>query len=251
MYYTQHHPIFNVNPEEGKSNARRWKTVNGFRREAKKLSSCLIQNERLQGRRYTWHITININQVLTDAEHKAIWKQATKHLRRHVVAFWIREPDRSNHVNYHLIINSDISERRLRECVQAAFQQQQPITYGIAPIKSSFGLCRYITKADERYVAKRLLFAPSCSLNKHGTIGAFWHTSIKTIWAEIIKNERRISAVIAEHYAITQAAKYLRWASDGWYSFRRIRRKLAEQYPHNESIVSGLASRYESEYPIS
>jgi hypothetical protein len=250
QYYTHLNPLFNINPEEGKSNAYGWKTINGFQNEAKKLASCLIQNERLQNKKYTWHITINTNGILTDDGHKRVWKQASRILRQHLTAFYIREPDTDNHVNYHLIINTEISERRLRECLKSAFQQQA-ITYGIAPIKSSFGLARYITKADERYRDKRLLSAKYCRLNKHGTIGQFWHQSIKTIWDNTIKTERRISATITEHYAITQAAKYLRWATDGWYPFRRIRRRLAEQYPHNGSIVSDLASRYESEYSVS
>lgn len=249
QYYTHLNPIFNANPEEGNNKrANGWKTLNAFKYQAKKLATCLIRNERLQGKRYTWHVAVNIQEVYSDDEHKRVWKQAAK-VGQHISAFWIREPDTSNHVNYHLILNTEISEGRLRACVKDAFQAI-PFTYGIERVYSTFGLCRYITKADDRYSDKRLLFAKYCTLNKHGVIGKFWHKSIKQIWDDVIDEERLISATISEHYDITRAAKYLHRLTDGYIPFRRIRRNLALQYPAIETVVAGLAAQWETEYPV-
>lgn len=246
--YTHSCPIFNPNPPEGKPRQGGWKTVCGYVYEAKKLSHCLIANERLQGRRYSWHVTINIHHVIDDDEHKRVWQQATRVFRQNFAAFYIREPDRNNHVNYHLIIKSEISKGRLEKWIETAFPQIT-ITSSIAPIYSTIGLCRYITKHGSKYDNKRLLFSEACTLNKHGSIGTFWKQPPKQIWEAKVKTERRLSATLNEGYHdIQRAAKYLHHLVGGYVKFRHIRRNLTAHYPGNEDATAALAAQWEPGY---
>ena len=223
--YSKDNPIFNPNPHVGNPRQNGWKTVNGWDYQDKKTSTLVINNERLRGRRYTWHVTHNINFVLTDAEHKALWEEATRMCRPLFTAFWLREPDTDNHCNYHLIVASEISKERLRECIAMAFRQVDH-TSTIAPVydysrgHSTYGLAPYICKIGY-HASKRLYFTSACTLNKHGTIGNFWHQSPGKLWADVIKTERAISATVDEAYNDLQsAAKYLHSLTGGCFSFR-------------------------------
>lgn len=246
--YTSQHPIYNANPPDGRPRHGNWKTIQGFKYEAKKLAHCIFANEKLQTRNYTWHVTVNINTVLSDDEHKSVWKEATRQLRQHITAVYIREPDTDNHVNYHLLLNTEISHQRLKECLELAFHQVDN-TLTIAPVYSTFALARYMTKADDRYKDKQLIFAPYCTLNKHGTIGPFWNKPPKQIWAMKIEMERKISVALNEGYnSIQPAAKYLHHCVSGYIPFRRIRRNITILYAADKQAVETLASCWQPEY---
>jgi hypothetical protein len=242
--YTTKTPIFNSNPPPGKPRQCGWKTVCGYDHQAKKLAYCLKTNARHAC--YTWHATININKVLTDDEHKAIWKTASRELRKHITAFYIREPSEANHCNYHLIVNSRISKERLGKCIRNAFPTHANITSTVAPIYSLFALCEYVCKHG-RYKDRRLYFSIPCTLNKHGAIGQFWHRSQEQLWAACIKTERQLHATLNDGYDVIQpASKYLHWCCDGYIPFKRIRRSLTRRYPGNESTLEDLAERWRS-----
>jgi hypothetical protein len=118
--YTNRSPILNTNVALGKVRQGGWKTIEGWNYQSKKLAYCLVANERLQCKRYSWHCTINIKSIV---EPHSLWKSASKILRQHLTAFYIREPNNDGHVNYHLLINSDVSKERLKDVIQSAFRR--------------------------------------------------------------------------------------------------------------------------------
>jgi len=246
MYRSKSPQLIQAQPQEGKQRQGGWKTVNGWNNEATKLATCLIRNARqciVPNTKYHWHITINIKTVLTIAQHKLLWQKATRLFRKHFTGFYVREPNQSNHVNYHLIVNSEISEPRLRDCLKEALAHVDN-NHSVARIYSPFGLCRYICKTKE-HADKRVFFAEDVNLNKHGTIGKFWHKPTKQIWADVIKEQRQISATMNEAEPhITRAARYLHNLIDGYYPLKRIRRSLAPGYPDNASEIQAFAESW-------
>jgi len=246
MYYSKTPQLIQPQPQEGNQRQRGWKTINGWDYEAKKLATCLIRNSKHAP--YRWHITVNIKTVLTIAEHKAFWKRATKIFRQHFSGFYIREPNLDNHINYHLMVNSKISERRLRDCLKLALADM-PYTHTVKRIYSPFGLCRYICKVKD-HADKRVYIADTVNLNKHGTIGEFWHKPLSQIWQSVIKEERHISATVNEAEPhITRAASYLHGLTGGYYTLKHIRRSLAKGYPDNAPEIRALSATWLDNLP--
>ena len=219
--YTSSPTLFNLNPEQGKPRQGGWKTVQGWSYQAKKVRHCLLRNETLRGRRYTFHVTINIPNELSELEHKKLWKSANKKLK-HISAFFVREPDVDNHINYHLIIADDIQKARLREHLDEAFPQA---TATISAIKSSYAIVTYILKLGQ-HKDKRLYFAKECKLNKVGSIGQFWQKPQKQLWQQCIDRERNIEET-AKDIDLYDEAKNIHDLIDGFFPFRRILRNLA------------------------
>jgi len=252
MYNSKSPQLIQAQPKEGKQRQRGWKTINGWNYEAKKLATCLIRNAKkciVPNTRYTWHVTINIKAVLTIAEHKLLWKKATRLFRQHFTGFYIREPNQSNHVNYHIIVNSEISEALLRACIIKALAHVENI-HSVARIYLPFGLCRYICKTKE-HADKRVYFADNIKLNKHGSIGKFWHKSPSQIWQVVITEERQISAIINEAEPhITRAARYLHNLIVGYIPLKRIRRFLAQGYPDNTAEIQALSATWLSSLDV-
>ncbi len=184
-------------------------TVAGYIREAKKLTMCILLNERLMDHSYQWHVTINFDADQTPAEIRERWAKVRKSLKRSgVVALSVMEVNRSNHVHFHLIVSSRISEAALRRAVEEAMPSQKVIGWHNRPQRIKPGetweLAHYVTKAkkpgyvngrlvDDYYASKRILFKPKLGLHKHYAIGPFWVKPKAAIWKDIAAKEARIA----------------------------------------------------------
>ena len=171
------------------------------------MSRCLWENRRMMGHDYTWEITINIEKELSPAQIKETWTNVCRRLRRQgIIALWVREPSRSNHCNYHLIVRNRINQSVLEAAIKYAMPSREHLPYHkhVQTVQSQWYYCRYITKAkthgtidgrhvDDKYSDKRILFAPKLGLQKIGTIGAFWELPRKQIWQAVIDTEKRIA----------------------------------------------------------
>ena len=182
-------------------------TVVGYINEANELSQCILRNRRLMRRGYAWFVTINIEAVLTPEEITALWTKAKRKLEaRGVIAIWVREPSRSNHCNYHLIVREGMTKAQLEQVIEDSLPPRREIAYHkqVERVKDQFSLPYYITKGKMRgtvdghvvpdgYADKRLLFKPNLGLRKYGTIGPFWVKPRKQLWEEIKALEKKIA----------------------------------------------------------
>ena len=179
----------------------------GYCYEANKLSRCLLRNRKFMKRDYTWSVSINIERPLSVPDLKQLWSKVSRKLRRrNIIALWVREPSRSNHVNYHLIVKSQVSQTSLEDTIEYSMPTRSslPLHKHISQIQSQFHFSHYITKAKlqgsvggklvaDKYGQKRLLFQPNLSLRKYGTIGRFREKPKRILWQEMIAIERRIA----------------------------------------------------------
>jgi len=181
-------------------------TVVGYMNEADKLSRCILRNRQAMKRDYTWAVSINVEVELPAKAVKDIWTKVVRKLNaRGVEALWVREPSKSNHVNYHLLVKNEMTKEELERLIEESMPDRVDVPYHkqVKPIDSQFHYARYITKAKTRgivngkevadkYRDKRLLFQPKLALRKYGTIGTFWERSKATLWAEIRAVEKQI-----------------------------------------------------------
>ncbi len=199
-------------------------TVAGYIREAKKLTMCILLNERLMEWPYQWHLTINFEAEQTPAEVRERWTKARKSLKKSgVVALSIMEINRSNRVHFHLIVSSRIGEAALRRAVEEAMPSQEVIGWHNRPQRIKDGemwqLAHYVIKAkiagyvnsrpvEDYYASKRLLFKPKLGLHKHHAIGAFWVKPRAAIWKGIAAKEERIADGL-EHPGVRKLVDYV------------------------------------------
>jgi hypothetical protein len=190
-------------------------TILGYKREARQLTLCLLRNRKLAKRPYQWFVTINIEVEMDAKQTTAIWTNTCRNLRRKgIVAFWIREPTRSNKVHYHLIVSSPTSRTALARAIKEAMPPRNVVGWhkSIRRINDEYMLCHYVTKAEiagfdrrtgrpikDRFAKKRLLFRPNLKLRKHGTIGDFWVKPARLIWQDFQNTEKRIAKGLDDH----------------------------------------------------
>lgn len=185
-------------------------TVEGYIREASKLRRLILDNRRLAGEPYTWHVTINFEKHQTPDEVKMQWDKVCLSLRRSgIIALWVREPTRSDKVHYHLILRNRIDRKRLEQIIKEAMPQKQPGQKragwhkSIKPVTDDWQLANYVTKAkiggyvkkrwvDDYYANKRLLFVTGLPFNKVGDIGGFWVKPKAKMWDSVKALEERI-----------------------------------------------------------
>lgn len=231
-------------------------TVEGYLNEAKRLTSCILSNQRLMGRRYSWAVHINISDELSPDRHTRLWATACLKLRRRgATALWVREPNKANRVHYHLIIKSTISKKALEQAIEESMPDRNLVRWRkrVEPIKNHWHLAHYITKAkvgktidgkvvQDVYGKKRLLFKANLNMKKYGIIGQFWEPGVskKKLWQQVIDRERRISEGL-EDVRIQRLARHVHWMLDGYWSLKHIERSFG--YWHDEPVVQEWANR--------
>lgn len=216
-------------------------TVAGYIREAKKLKTQILLNERLAGQPYTWHLTIAFETVLSPSEVKAHRTAAFEALGRiGVVAVWVMEVSRQNHVHFHLVLRNRTSEAALRRAVENAMPSREVVPWHAHPKRikpgGSWQLAHYVTKAKiagfvdgrpvaDRYRRKRVLFRPKLGLQKTGKIGPFWVRSKKALWQAVRDKEQRI-AVGLDRPHVRDLARRVHEMLDGTVAVNRLERSF-------------------------
>ena len=128
-------------------------TIVGFIHEASKLSQCIVKNNRLMKRNYTWAVSNNIEQELSPHDIKEVWKKVCRKLKaKGVVALWVREPSRHNRCNYHLLVKSQITNFALAKAIEESMPTRSELPWHkqVEPVKSQWYWPRYICKAKTR-----------------------------------------------------------------------------------------------------
>ncbi len=256
--------IFQENPLDFKPSRYKLKgwtdTVVGYIHEADQLSRCLWINRRLMKRNYPWAVTINIRKVLSPHDIKEVWKKACRKLReKGIVAFWVREPSRKNHCNYHLIVKSQASQTALENAIDESMPDRATLPYHkqVKPVISQWHWNRYITKAKtigyikgkkvrDKYRRKRLMFVPHLGLRKCGTIGDFWEKPKKEIWQDVIDTEKRIAEGL-EKPNIRKLVKHVYEWLGGYVPIKRIERSFG--YWADSPNIRGWADRLFGDEP--
>jgi hypothetical protein len=171
---------------------------------------------------YAWAVHINLNVELSPQTMTKLWAATCRTLRRNgIVAFWVREPNKSSKVHYHLIVKNAIPKHELEGAIEKAMPQRSQVKWRkrVERIKNEWFYAHYITKAklpgyikkrkvEDRYARKRLLFQPHLKLKKHGSIGDFWERPKKTLWTEIREREKRIADGL-EKPNVKRLARYI------------------------------------------
>jgi len=229
-------------------------TVIGYCNEAEKLAQLLQRNKVLMKRPYTWAMSINIEAALSPAEITALWKKVCRKLEaKNVVALWVREPSRSNHCNYHLLVKNELSKLELEDAIEEAMPERGDIRWHkqVHPIESQFQYIRYITKAKtkafvngkfilDRYADKRLLFHPNLGLHKVGTIGAFWEKERGLMWKDIQAIEKQIGDALANP-DLGKLARQLHALVGQDVPLKKIERSLGERA--GDEDIKGMLQR--------
>ncbi len=184
---------------------------------ANKLRSCLWSNLKLSNFTYRWFLTVYFWREMTAKEISSLWSKISLKLKRKgIVAFWIREPTRTNKVHYHLLIVNNTPKKELERIVDESFPLRSVVGgwhKKNLPISNPWNLIGYIVKAKipgfckgksvvDRYAKKRVLFEPNTGLRKHGTIGDFWVHPMEALWKRTQEREKRIGAVLADPRAL-------------------------------------------------
>lgn len=183
-------------------------TVAGYVREAKQLTQCILQNERLAGEPYSWFVTVNVDDEQPAAEVNALWRRVSRRLKAGgIVALWVREVGSNNKIHYHMLVRSRIGRAALGDAVHAAMKPEAARWHWRPQQVRAGGvwqLAHYMTKAkisgfvngrrvDDYYADKRLLFRSKTGVRKLGQIGGFWVESRAAIWRGIRDREERIA----------------------------------------------------------
>lgn len=207
--------IYQPDPLEYRASSHKLKgwteTVEGYCNEAKKLVACALINRQLRGSPYTYAASINVEDYLDPAQHKALWTRAVRKLgAAPVVALWVREPSRSNRVNYHLVVANVMPPEQLTQALEDAMPDRGQVRWHkhVRPIDRENCWLRYIVKAKvsgevngrrvhDIYGDKRLLFVPKVGLNKYGTIGPFWAKPKASIWRGVQDRQARIAEALS------------------------------------------------------
>jgi hypothetical protein len=212
-------PLFQKNPvfrKQSQFRPKGWtETVEGYLAEARQLARTLIDNRRLMGRSYSWHLTINVEVVQTATQITDLWVKACRNMRlKGLVALWVREPTCSGKVHYHLVVKSRIGQRALRGIIRDSMpdlgvkapsgRRRLGWHMKLQPVTDDWQLVHYVSKAkiagcvkgvkvDDYYKNKRLLFSSNLKLKKYGTIGDFWERPKAALWQDVKDKEARIA----------------------------------------------------------
>jgi hypothetical protein len=169
--------------------------------EAKRELACLVANQRLLGRPYTWHICLNIIEVMEAHEVNRLWATVARRLRRGgVVAYRVAEVNPDDKVHFHLLLSSRHTPTELRKIVGMAVAEL-PLRKHIEPVRSSYATAAYILKAwvkgvspdgrrmlKDKYGSKRTLFRVHTGIRKIGVVGDFF-----------VKPKAQLRAVMREY----------------------------------------------------
>lgn len=220
-------------------------TVVGYQNEAQKLSRCILENRKLMGRDYPWDVSINIEVELLPSEIKTLWSKVCRKMRQQgIEALWVREPSKSNHCNYHLIVKNEMPKTKLAAIIETAMPSRDEFPWHkhIDRIRSQFHYPRYITKARtkgvvngkvvwDKYRDKRLLFKPKLGLQKAGTIGKFWEMPKEAIWQAVKDKEQRIADGL-DMPNIRRYAKHVHDLLGGTVPIKKIQRSYGNAAHH-------------------
>ena len=185
-------------------------SIPSYRRNASKVARCLDRARKAYGIRLLYHVTINIHVLEPAYDVRVRWNAAKRRLERFgIVAFWVREPGRSDKVHYHLLVTNPWPIDAIREKCREALTDT-PTTVAVKPIDNPWMCGRYILKAcvskgenPDIFRKKRRLFVPKTGLRKHGTIGKFWPVSIKELRDYFKAKERRVRANYRQAFAFS------------------------------------------------
>ena len=232
---------------------RSWtETIQSFINNAHELSQCLLRNMKLTPGGYSLAVTINVRADLSIDEIKSVWKKATRKMRSHgVVALWVREPNRRDRCNYHLIVSTPRTQKEMEEILEISMPSRKEVMWHkqVRPIKSPFVWAKYICKAKmsgskkgkllrDMYAGKRLLFHTRTGLDKFGTIGPFWKKPKAILWKEIQDREKRIATGL-DQPNVKAAAKfmfdYLGLENDPHITLKDVERSFGS-WPESEGV---------------
>lgn len=233
----QRKPIFSK-PSTFK--AKSWTdTVEGYLYEAKKLTTCILNNRKLMGRPYSWFVTIYVWRVLSPKEVADVWTKACRSMRlQGIAAIWVREPTRNNKVHYHLLISNPIDKTTLAKAIEGAMPCRKQLGWHkrIQPITNEWRLAHYFTKAKingmknsksvpDKFAPKRLLFKGGLSIKKYGTIGKFWVRSKSKLWEQVKDTESRI-ALGLQDWRVRRLARHAFDLVGGYVPLKNIERNF-------------------------
>ena len=216
MYYSDYEPLFQSNPDEYKQSSFKLKgwteTVAGYLNEAKKESTLLLRNQKLQGHPYRWAVGINFEIEQTPKQISETWAKVRRKLKAAgVVAYRILEITTDgngqpmNRVHYHMIVKSHHTKADLERAIDQSIPEGIPYHKHVKPIKNAWGYICYILKAkvggmdkqgrwvSDKYADERIMFRPKLGIKKVATVGDFFVKSKAAIWTEIKNQERRIA----------------------------------------------------------
>jgi hypothetical protein len=255
----QQHPIFH---KPSLFKARSWtETIEGYTNNAHELTCCILSNLKLRGIRKTTSVSINITKDLSVDEIKLLWSDVSRKMRRRgVQAIWVREPNERNRCNYHLLVISPNDPKAMRAILEASMPSRKDVRWHSQVEKTDtiYGWSHYITKAvmpgkDQRdriqkdlYGPKRLLFKTGTGLDKHGTIGKFWHRPKAMLWKEIKDIEARIAQGLQKPGVKRVADLISDWfQGDHNITSKEISRRIG--YWADEAVIKDWAERLEVE----
>ena len=211
MYSSEKRRLFQAEPERfssshGRHRPKGWtESVQSYMVEAKRELACLMANQRLLGRPYTWLVTLNITEVMEPDEVNRLWAVVARRLRRAgVVAHRVAEVNSDDKVHFHLLLSSEHTKTELRGIVDKA-AADLPLRKHLEQVKSSYGRAAYILKAQvegvsadgkrvlkDKYRDKRTLFQPHTGIHKVGVVGKFFikpKTQLRAVMQEYAKKQ--------------------------------------------------------------
>lgn len=230
-------------------------TVVSYINRASSYSSLLIDNQRISGNYYRHMVTINLLVELPLESANAIFSKTFKHLQRNgVVAFWSKEPTKSNKLHIHMLVHSDHEQIELRQMIKHAMPDRKSVPWKqqVKPLKEdslNIYMCYYVCKgkiagkrkngkwSKDLYAPKRLLFKKGLGFQKIGVINGFWHRPISQLRKEKQKIESEIAYGIQQPGIIDLVA-YLYEFFDKTIPEAKIARSLARNW--NSDSVNGL-----------
>lgn len=218
-------------------------TVEGYLREAKKLTTLLVRNRKLMKAPYVWFLTIYVDFHQSPNEISSWWNKAKRNLtRKGLDAIWIREPTRSNKAHYHLLVKNRISKMDMARIIEESLPSRELGRWhkGIRLIdpEDEWHLLNYFSKAKiegknkagkyfaDLYGHKRLLFVKNLRIRKLGTIGNFWVKSKTVLWKEVIEQEKRIAEGL-EKPNVKRLCRYVHEYLGGFVPLEKIERSYA------------------------
>lgn len=192
------------------------RSIEAYTNEASREVRLLSENNKLlvkqRGYGYTLTATINVHDYLSPKQVADLWKQASRKLvTLGLVAYYVREPSKSNRVHYHLVISSPQDQRETERIIADAKPKGLTWHCRVEPLRSPYTWLtyhRYILKAKvggdvirngksvwvpDIYHKDRLLFVPKMPFNKIGVIGKFYVVPKSKIWENVRATEKAIA----------------------------------------------------------
>ena len=190
----------------GRHRPKGWtESVQSYKVEAQRELSCLMANQRLLGRPYTWLITLNIISVMSAAQVNKLWAVVARRLRRTgVVAYRVVEVNSDNKVHFHLLLSSEHTETDLRGILDKA-AADLPLRKHMERVRLPYETAAYILKAPvegvssdrkrplkDKHGNRRMLFTPHTGIRKIGVVGKFFlkpKTKLRAVMQEYAKKQ--------------------------------------------------------------